>query len=118
MPVTLGAPAARRRTPDRLWPLPAQHQPGRAAGIVERAAGRYEPGRPAAAADAVPGPLHPRTGAAARGAPRHHRLGADQRPQRDRLGAKVCAGCVVCGSFVILARHEDNSLDALENRQA
>ena len=69
----------------RVGALPARHQPGRAAELLERAEGRHERRRPApgdpGAGRAVPArvPPPPRREA------RHHRPRADQRPRRPLL---------------------------------
>jgi hypothetical protein len=98
---------ARRRAPDAVWPLFALHQPGRAARAVERAQGRHEPGRAAPAAGGIPAALQPRAGPPPRSAPRHHRLGPSQWPQRHRLGSQIRWTCGTWTTAVAVAGHQD-----------
>ena len=87
-----GPPAAGRAAPDQAFGrLLRSSSLDELPELLERADGRHEPGRPAAAADAVPRTLHAGAGAPARGQAGHHRPGAGQRPQRDRLGGEVRA---------------------------
>ena len=98
---------ARCRAAHTIRPLPAFEQPRRAARTLECPPGRDEPGGATPVADGVPAAVHQRAGAPPRRAPRHHRLGAGQRPQCVELGRKIQARCLVCRQPHAVARHQD-----------
>ena len=83
-----------------LRPVPAPHQPGRAAAAGERGARADEPGRPAAGRAAAGRHYSADDRRRLEVKPGHHRVGADQRPGRDRLAAAVRAGPLVRGPLV------------------
>ncbi len=83
--------SSRRSEADTFRRSPATLEPRRAPHPLERHPRRHEPGRSASLAGAVPRPIHSGTKPPPRSRPWNHRLGANQRSERDHLGREVRA---------------------------
>src|SRR5438132_647803 len=111
------APAGSRAI-DPSGAAPPPDEPRRAAGARQRDSGRDEPGRPPAAVDGVSAALYPGAGPPPRRAPRDHRLGSAQRPQRAAVGAALRARRLVRGAPVATPRRLDLAADDVEGCRA
>ena len=100
-------PSAGRSAHHAQRPLPAAHEPGRAAAAAQRRPRRDEHCRSTGRHSRAGRELHGLGPAPARGQARDHRLGAGQRPRRDPVAEALRARRVVHRALVARARRED-----------